>query len=273
MKKAGVSDYILYLTEGVKDEVTFEDGATARKITESDTSNPRISLDSIQGIAMFKRIMEDLIIPIAKKTIDSEFINSLNSESMITSMGLEGTGLTSSHSLQELNTLNSLAKFDELINDFDSLDTRSGLVGAFKNNVGSSLKLRDLIFLYNLVVHKEKYGNKKLTPILENYMKEPGSLGYNYIKYFSKVDTGDISIYENLKNKYGSKWEQKLKRSIFFHINNLSGETTVETDGVTDTLGVTNPEIAVIFDVEHSPEINRTFNTINELASLIREKG
>lgn len=206
MELAGVDEYNVYINDRIKDQAIADvDDATVRQIKAKDGSNPTITLDSTYNIAMFKKVMEDLILPILQKKLDTEFLDSLKLESVITPFGLNGSAIVSMHSLQELNTHTSLEQFEKLLNSFDSLDSEDELKGLIKNNVGAELKIRDLFFLYNLIVHQEKYGNKKLTPILINYMKERNSLGYEYMKYYAEVDKGSIDLYEDLKIKYGEK--------------------------------------------------------------------
>lgn len=205
MRAAGVDTYQIYTNDGMKSESTANGPEPSiREITLDDNSNPVISLNTTHGITMFKRVMEDLILPILQRKGNSEFLDSLKLENVKNPFGLSGDAIVSIHSLQELNSASSLAQFEKLLNDFDSLDTKDDLKGILKNNVGSAMKVRDIFFLYNLIVHQEKYGNKRLTPILESYMKETNSLGYDYVRYYSEVDRGNIDLFEGLKNKHGS---------------------------------------------------------------------
>lgn len=276
MENAGVTEYVLYLNEGVKDHIRIEGSdTTAMKVRTdiNDGTRPIIRLDSPHGIAMFKRVMEDLIIPTLQKTNKSEFINSLRVEGVINPFGIESNALVSTHSLQELKSLNALAQFESLLNDFDSLDSNNDMVGLLKNNVGNSLKIRDLIFLYNLLVHKEKYGNKKLTPILENYMKEPENLGYKYIKHFSEIDRGSIDIFRRHKEAHGTEWRNEVLKNIFYHINQRDGQVSIK-EGDEDTVySISNPHITSMVDVSPKNSVNRIYNTVSNIATLIREKG
>lgn len=273
MRAAGVDTYQIYTNDGMKSESTANGPEPSiREIALDDNSNPVISLNTTHGITMFKRVMEDLILPILQRKGNSEFLDSLKLENVKNPFGLSGDAIVSIHSLQELNSASSLAQFEQLLNDFDSLDTKDDLKGILKNNVGSAMKVRDIFFLYNLIVHQEKYGNKRLTPILESYMKETNSLGYDYVRYYSEVDRGNIDLFESLKNKHGSNWETVLRNNIFFHINNNRGRVRIKGD-INNSISITNPHVTMMTDIGYTPDIDRTFTDINDLARLIREKG
>ena len=83
-----------------------------------------------------------------------------------------------------------------------------------KNSYGEELKWRDLFYIYNLAVNNERYGDKRLTPLFRDYIKERGSLALDYIEFYSKVDNGDVDIfYYDLYNlMYSRQFSWKTKR-------------------------------------------------------------
>ena len=40
------------------------------------------------------------------------------------------------------------------------------------------------------------YGNKRLTPLFDDYIKSPNTIGYDYLRYAAKVDAGKVDIFE-----------------------------------------------------------------------------
>ena len=68
---------------------------------------------------------------------------------------------------------------------------------------------RDLFYIYNLVVNNESYGDLRLTPIFEDYIKEPNTVGNNYLHFSSKIDSGEIDLFDytndNKEVKTGEK--------------------------------------------------------------------
>ena len=52
-----------------------------------------------------------------------------------------------------------------------------------------------MFYVYNLLVNNDKYGAKRLTPLLEEYMKEPDSLANNFIQFGYKIDSGQIPLF------------------------------------------------------------------------------
>lgn len=274
MKLAEVDTYNVYTSDLVKDKVNpGGQDPSAQVVKKGDSSNPVIALNSTYNIAMFKKVMEDMILPIIQKKTNSEFLESLKIESVVNNFGIKSPTIVSIHSLQELNTPVSIDQYQKLLKDFDFLDSDEKLKGLFKNNVGTEMKIRDMFFLYNLIVHNEKYGNKKLTPLMENYMKERTSLGYKYLEYYSKVDKGEVDIWEDMKIKYGDGWKEQLENNIFFHINSYRGSAVITRNGKRITMRITNPHITMMTDVNYVRDFGKNYTDINDVLSLIRENG
>lgn len=110
-----------------------------------------------------------------------------------------------------------LKKFQETLRTFDNLDAKMGIDYQVKNSIQEYVKWKDILFVYNLIVNNERYGNKRLTPLFENYSKDKSTLGYNYSKFWSQIDEGTINILdgttlediaffsENIKGIYAEK--------------------------------------------------------------------
>lgn len=197
LELAGVKEITLYTSDDARNT------ASARKsdmkvVKATDAEPTIITLDTNYGIANFKQLMEKVLLPILKKYDKSVLSRSLKTESMANVFGIRGNQITSTFSLKNLNTSVSIRQFQELLTAFDLLDTKSGATGKITNSSGDVLKWRDLLYVYNLVVNNDSYGDKRLTPLFEYYMKESDSLGFDYVKFSAKLDTGELNIYNPL---------------------------------------------------------------------------
>lgn len=152
-----------------------------------------ISLTTPQGIANFKRLMEDVLLPLLK-TKSGILTDSLRLTNGYNLLGLYGTSITSTFGLSSLNNPVSVDKFQKLLKEFNELDTKAETKGLVQNNNNEDLKWRDLFYLYNLIVNNEKYGDLRLTPLFQDYVKEQDSLGFSYIDFYKQIDSGNVNI-------------------------------------------------------------------------------
>ena len=249
-----------------------EDGIspTVKAINIDDSSNPVISLDSAYGIAQFKKIFEELILPILQNNLQSDFSDYLKVETVLTPFRTVGSAVVSTFPLQELNNPVFIKQFQKLLNTFDFLDSDSKVKGVIKNSVGNDVKLRDLFFIYNLITNNEKYGNKKLTPIFENYMQEKDSLGYDYIKFWSDFEfnsKGLLPIDTSMED-----WKENFEDNILFHIANEKGVLSINR-GKFKRYSVDNSHFTLISDISLSREQENNRRNLYETLRVLRERG
>ena len=78
---------------------------------------------------------------------------------------------------------------------FNDLDVNENTSSLVTNVKGDLLQWRDLFYVYNLLVNNERYGDKSLTPLFQDYLKESDSLGYNYVMFSAKLDSGELDVF------------------------------------------------------------------------------
>ena len=149
----------------------------------------QISLDSVTGVASFKRLVEDVIIPSLKTNIQfagNRFINNL-----IPYANISGDRIITGWKLP-LDMMNIDASpntkllFANILSDFDSISNQSVY----------GMKLGDIFYLYNLIVNKDGYGKSSLTRLFENTINsdDTTSLAYQFNEFISKLDAGEIEL-------------------------------------------------------------------------------
>lgn len=294
MELAGVKEIKLYTSDEARaEDPTDANASNMITVKLEDETSPIVTLDTNYGIANFKRITEELLLPILQSGKDNILTDSLKIESVYNPFGLRGNAITSTFPLSDLNNPVSIERFQRLTMAFNNLDINSDGTGKLLNAEKKNLKWRDVLYVYNLIVNNEKYGNKRLTPLFTDYMKEPNSLGFNFVTFSSRLDSGELSLFTyqdklatNPDYINGTKEEQtnlaeiakrEMINDILFYTFNLKGQLyvrdIVNNQPKISLLKVTNPDFAVVTSITESIESKRRFKEFNELIRLIQTGG
>ena len=176
---------------------------------------------------------------------DSPVTKSLRVMSIRNAYGLIGPQIVPSFPISQLNSPVNADKFQELLNEFNTIDSKTKT--KVKNINGVPLKWKDLFWVYNIIVNNESYGDRRLTPIFEDYVKEKDSLGNDYIKFGVLVDKGDVNLFD-IDQEYArlvtddmTKEDQdalreelitKQENDIIFHGYHKSGKLKVKSPNI-----------------------------------------
>lgn len=131
LKQSGINSVELYT-----DDKAMNDSNFVKTINKN--SDFTVSLNSDYGIANFKVLMESVLLPILKNS--SNIGEMLRIEQMNNPFGLKTNTIVSSHQLKYLNNPISIARFQEILTEFNSLDERIETKNIIKNNFGESLR-------------------------------------------------------------------------------------------------------------------------------------
>ena len=148
-----------------------------------------INLNTVAGIASFKRFMEDVVIPNLKSNFEfatNRFIANLIPYANISNDRIV-TGWKLPLDMMNIDASpNTKLLFASILSDFDSISNQS----IFGQKIG------DLFYLYNLIVNKDGYGRSSFTRLFENTINsdDVNSLAYKFNDYISKLDSGDIQL-------------------------------------------------------------------------------
>lgn len=288
MKLANVSEIWLYTSDNARTSVPNTNSSDAVLVKIDDNTNPIVTLNTNYGIANFKKICEELLLPILQEKGGSVLTDYLKVESRNNIFGIRGNIITSTFSLSDLNNPVSIEKFQKLVIAFNNLDVKSSVQGVLKSNEGTALKWRDILYVYNLLVSNERYGNKSLTPLFQDYMKETDSLGYSYITFSSKLDSRTLKLFdpiERLKDNLEyldadpkrqaellEITKKELANDLLFYAFNKYGLLYTKDKKDTELL-VSNPDFVVVTSLTESVETKRKWKEFNDLMRLIKSGG
>lgn len=290
--KERIKNFAVYMTNDARN-INLSNVKTSNKdvriVNEDDVDQTIISLNTDYGIANFKRLMEEILLP-ALKTKSSVLADSLRVQSVYTSFGLRGNAITSSFPLSSITNPVMQNKALQLLKAFNDLDINSETKGLIKNNNGKNLKWKDLFYVYNLIVNNDKYGDLRLTPLFQDYIKEKDSLGYDYTSFSSKVDSGKIDLFdiendlnndpnyieadEAEKANLRKKALQELDNDILFYTFNQKGSLTIQDIGKSkQTLQITNPDFVTVVSITATAESKQRWKELSDVIKLIKSRG
>lgn len=128
------------------------------------------------------------------------------------------------------------------------------------------------------MVNNDKYGAKRLTPLLEGYMKEPDSLANNFIQFGYRIDSGQLSLFnldtdsvkkENdtrSKDELLKEAELALAKDILYYTYNTDASLIFNND----LLSNKNPDFVMLRDlsIDRNIKLDKSEHTqIRELLS------
>jgi len=277
LKKANIDKIDLY------EENSQSNVDLVKTISANDNYILRLNSDS--NISSFKKLMEQVLLPTLQDNINAEeFTESLKIENRNNMFNLPMDQITSTFPMGELSSPVNLEKFQTLLYEFNNLDI-SNKIDKISNSNGQSINWRDLFYTYNLIVNNESYGDKRLTPIFEDYVKEKDSLGYDYLLFSSKVDSGEIKLFDPKKALEGledlsdedkinkvDQAKRHMQNDILFYMFNKNGSLTINP-GDRMELSVKNPDFILNTTVSPIMEEKKQWKELNSLINLIKNNG
>ena len=169
---------------------TYYSGMSMEGKLVNKVNGYEINLNTVAGIASFKRFVEDVVIPHLKTNIllagNNTFIQNL-----IPYANISGDRVITGWKLP-LDMMNIDASpntkllFANILSDFDLIANQSVF----------GMKIGDIFYLYNLIVNKDGYGRSSLTRLFENTINsgDTNSLAYKFNDYISKLDSGELEL-------------------------------------------------------------------------------
>lgn len=200
----------------------------------SETSRKKLTLRTPEEIASFKHLMETVIIPKLRSDSgysDNQFIKDLGFQE-------DNSGKTKlALPIQMMNVdsdTGTQSRYARYLDDFNKLCKDS----IYGQNIGS------LMFLYNLIVNKNSYGQNSLTRIFEDLIdskNQPESIN-EYYKWIGSLDKSEQSINPN------------LKADILYRIKNYSRGTKINVDNIIQKVNLNSD---FTFDLPYTAKLNQ----------------
>ena len=225
------------------------------------TSNNRyFDLSNGDGIRQFKYIMEHYIIKqiLKKEYNDNAFVKNLQlnvdkkTNKNIYSKNKSFYKLAIN--MKDLTTPSDINLYFELLNGFNRLSEQDSPI---QNVYGENLKWGELLYAYNLIINKDKFGPNRLTKIFEDYMHKENSLAYKLAMHYGKFEKGDKKLDVDAKNLFFSLFAYNKDQSISF------------TDG--QRIKLTDPDYTIITKLDKYYELEN--NKVNKIMMYLKNNG
>jgi len=245
LKKADLKEIPVY-TSSVSKVYSKEELKDAKKakitnvtdyqtiITADGDSDIIIDLSTDHGIANFKQIFEEVFFAVLEKSKDSSITDILTTKNIRNILGLFGSQITPTYNISSLNNPISIENFLKLLNEFNGLDSKVSNEHKLVNIKGQTMKWQDLLYVYNLITNYESYGDNRLTPFFEDYVKDTSTIAHSYLAYSTMVDRGEVDVFgideENLDIKAVLKRQQI--NNIFLLSLHKNGFLKIGTDNL-----------------------------------------
>ena len=217
MEIAGVKTFNVYIDDEAIKQANIHGNYYARQINLDKESTVEedfeINLNTMYGIANFKNFMEKVLLGIISKGESSDLSELLKVGINNNLYGLRGTSIIPSFKITDKHIPANADKVFKLNQIFNELDLKTNP----NMQLPSGMNWRHLFYIYNLLVNNEKYGDKRITPLLEEYMKEPTSAASDYMNYSYLLDSGELDIFDidkSLVNPFNSNNTEKSEEQI-----------------------------------------------------------
>lgn len=244
--------------------------------TEDSSRDLIIDLKSELGIANFKILMEEVILTILQKN-KVPLGNNLKLTAVKNFMGLFTNQITPTFGISSINSPISNDKLQELLGNFNEVDQVAP--EKIRNPEGKWLPYKDLFYIYNLIVNNEKYGDKRLTPLFEDYIKNEGTIGRDFLTFSTSLDTEGINIFDvdvEGTNEEEIKLKQELKENmdkyLLFLLLHKKGQLKVEKSG--SRVSINNANFPIIISVNLSTQNNSIrYLAAKSILSILRNRN
>jgi len=284
-----INNFRVYTSDNARNAKYINDNSIL--VNETDTENTIITLDTNFGIANFKRLMESILLPMLQ-TKSNILLDSLKVQTNIRNiLGIKTQGITSTFPLSAINNAVTKDKAQKLIKAFNELDISHDTNTLVKNTQNNLVKWRDLFYIYNLTLNNERYGALRLTPLFEDYIKEEDSLGYDYVMFSSKIDSGELNLYDLEKElsrdpeyllaqrnedklkilELRKKIKTELENDLLFYSLHKQGSLAIK--GLGSELNSSNGDFVIVTSMTETPEVKKGWAELHEVIQLIKSKG
>ena len=141
-----------------------------------------IPLNTLEGLATFKRYMENVLIP--KLQSDSAYENNAFVQGLINGYDKFSFKKLDMDMLNIEGNIHNTVKFDKYLQGFKDLG----------NEKVGNMTMTDAFMLYNLIVNKNKYGSDRLTSLFQQYLDQ--NTGSNILTDYYK-SVGELDYNNN----------------------------------------------------------------------------
>jgi hypothetical protein len=132
LKQAGMNKITLYKDSDSKYNL--------ETITVTPEDNYIVDLTTDYGIANFKKLMEEAVLPLLQQLDNSNVIKNLRVETITNQYGLKTNAIVSAYELKRLNSSIAIEQFNQLIDAFNNIDRNVLTANKIQNAYGEPLQ-------------------------------------------------------------------------------------------------------------------------------------
>lgn len=226
-------------------------------------SGDMITFDSTESLLDFKNLMEKNIIPSLKTKVDNSLLRSLVTRS--SSFDRTRTWLTTKVSIGKVTNPENGQILFEYQKGMDSLSNEKIKLG------DQEFKVDDLLFLYNLIVNKDKPGKDRLTKLFGKYINKNNSFASRFYQYYTQVDNDlNILFQDKTLSKDDRKW-------IMFGVLNKKGKLNYENPNQDNEyqpnfIKLSNPNLPMSVNVKTVYNNPIRMKQLQDILNLIGDK-
>ena len=261
---------------------------TESGIVEKDISSGLTGLEDIEvnlksdiGIANFKRIMEQLVLPYIKEVGEnkeelSDFIRYTIIDSVVSPLGKRTSQISTLAGVNNNKSEATREIAEKYILSFESLDTALNNK-RLKNKNNEVVNFKDLLYLYNLFINNEKFGDKSLTGIFTDYIAN--EIPRDFKTFYNKVDIGEIDpeeivFREFFTNSDSAKLEKEMllnELKLFYAFQKRGALKYTDSGKSFKILKIPHDDFPIAFTLVQDEAANRKNMIVKEVYSLLEE--
>ena len=176
-----ISDYIIQAGLKIQVPKGFEYFTGLTNQTATTSEEKILPINSLAGIANFKKLMDEVIIPqIIKQEPKNKFTQSLIRQSKLENDQIQTNWRLIFQMMNIDDTQQTQIMYNDVLNAFD----------AIANQTINGQKVADLFYLYNLITYKDSFGQDTFTRLFENLINSKNTtfLINDFYQYLSDLD-------------------------------------------------------------------------------------
>ena len=123
------------------------------------------------------------------------------------------------------------------------------------------------------------YGDKRLTPLFQDYTKEKSSLHNEYLKYVTKYDNSELDIIDSdltespLFQSGDNATQEELKMNHHVFTMDLINYYIKSDKGMTKNHKITNPDFVILTNLKNNPDYINVTDEMNSILKSIKNNG
>lgn len=222
-----------------------------------------IDLNDPKSFINFKTMMESNIIPYLKQITKNEDIKN----SFISGLVVRGSTKKDERTYLSTKLRPSVADNPKNLEIMEKYQEGFDALSNIDLKIGDKIyNPQDLLFIYNLIINKDRPGSDRLTIFFKNYVSNVNSESSSFYKFISDIDSDEIDIFtpENIS---------KYKDAIIFGVLAENNELKKSSDHDSIILKYNNVNESLVTAISSSTSDLKYIQMVNTIMGLIKNNN